>query len=253
MLTGDLTITARVVSETNTDVWAKAGVMIRATTADNSAFAGVFATPGNGVAMIIRTATGAGAVDLGKRPAAAPVWVRLRRSANTFTGYMSADGVSWTLIATRDIGMTAGVSTGLAVTSKREFNLNTSVFDTGIDPVTRLSGGQNFEIHFHHSGSFALVLTRPGRTGRVWTGEYHHLAIRSTTYGSQSQRDASHSGERRLSRQLRTPVTQPLDGQSYGQPLYASAVSLGTFADGFKPQRRLCRTEHCSVYAFDGR
>jgi hypothetical protein len=126
---GDLTITARVVSETNTDAWAKAGVMVRASTADNAAFAGVFATPGNGVAMIVRTATGVAALDLGKKPATAPVWVRLHRSANTFTGYLSTDGVSWTLIATRDIGMTGGVTAGLAVTSKHESILNTSVFD----------------------------------------------------------------------------------------------------------------------------
>src|SRR5258708_5560689 len=37
---GDLTITAHVVSVTNTDVWAKSGAMVRASTADNSAFAG---------------------------------------------------------------------------------------------------------------------------------------------------------------------------------------------------------------------
>ncbi len=126
---GDLTITARVVSETNTDVWAKAGVMVRASTADNSAFAGVFATPGNGVAMIVRTATGVAALDVAKKPGAAPVWVKLQRSGNTFTGYMSTNGSSWTLIATRDISMTTGATAGLAVTSKRNSTLNTSVFD----------------------------------------------------------------------------------------------------------------------------
>jgi regulation of enolase protein 1 (concanavalin A-like superfamily) len=126
---GDLTITARVVSVTNTDVWAKSGVMVRASTADNSAFAGVFATPGNGVAMIVRTATGVAAVDLGKKPGQAPVWVKLHRSGNTFTGYMSTDGVSWTLIATHDIGMTSAVTAGLAVTSKHETTVNTTVFD----------------------------------------------------------------------------------------------------------------------------
>ncbi len=127
--TGDLTITARVVLETNTDLWAKAGVMVRASTAANSAFAGVFATPGNGIAMIVRTAAGIAAVDLAKKPGAAPVWIKLKRSANTFTGYTSQDGVSWTLIATKDIPMTSGVTSGLAVTSKRAFILNTTTFD----------------------------------------------------------------------------------------------------------------------------
>jgi hypothetical protein len=127
--TGDLTITARVATEANTDTWAKAGVMVRASTTDNSAFAGVFATPGNGVAMIVRTATGVAALDLAKKPGAAPVWVKLQRSGNTFTGYTSPDGVAWTLIASKDIPMTGGVTTGLAVTSKHANTLNTTTFD----------------------------------------------------------------------------------------------------------------------------
>jgi regulation of enolase protein 1 (concanavalin A-like superfamily) len=127
--TGDVTITTRVALEANTDVWAKAGVMVRASTVDNAAFAGVFATPGNGVAMIVRSGTGVAAVDLSKKPGAAPVWVRLQRSGNTFTGFTSQDGVSWTLIATKDIAMTSAVTTGLAVTSKRASTLNISTFD----------------------------------------------------------------------------------------------------------------------------
>ena len=127
--TGDFTISARVVSQPDTDAWAKSGVMVRATTADDSAFAGVFVTPGNGEAMIVRTSTGVATLDLAKKPGQAPVWVKLTRSGNTFTGYTSPDGVSWTLIATRDIGMTASVTAGLAVTSKHETSLNSTVFD----------------------------------------------------------------------------------------------------------------------------
>jgi hypothetical protein len=110
-------------------VWAKAGVMVRESTADNSAFAAVFATPGNGVAMIVRTATGVAALDLAKKPATVPVWVKLQRTGNTFTGYLSNDGVTWTQIATRDFMIARGVTTGFAVTSKKQTVLNTSVFD----------------------------------------------------------------------------------------------------------------------------
>jgi regulation of enolase protein 1 (concanavalin A-like superfamily) len=127
--TGDFTVIARVDTQTNTDVWAKSGVMIRSTTADNAAFAGVFATPGHGVAMIVRTADGGGTADLGQAQQKVPVWVKLQRSGNTFTGYASPDGVNWTLISTKDIGMTGTVTAGLAVTSKRESTLNISTFD----------------------------------------------------------------------------------------------------------------------------
>jgi regulation of enolase protein 1 (concanavalin A-like superfamily) len=128
--TGDFTIIAHVDSETGTDVFAKAGVMVRASTADDAAFAGVFATPGHGVAMIIRTATGVGATDLAKAADNVPVWVRLQRSGNTFTGSASTDGINWTQIAAKDVGMTGAVTAGLAVTSKRESTLNTAVFDS---------------------------------------------------------------------------------------------------------------------------
>jgi hypothetical protein len=48
-VTGDQTITARLTGQTNTNPWAKAGVMFRSTTAANSAFVMVVQTPGNGM------------------------------------------------------------------------------------------------------------------------------------------------------------------------------------------------------------
>ena len=80
--------------------------------------------------MIIRTATGAGAVDLAKAADNVPVWVRLQRSGNTFTGSASIDGINWKQIAAKDVGMTGAVTAGLAVTSKKESTLNTVVFDS---------------------------------------------------------------------------------------------------------------------------
>jgi hypothetical protein len=57
--------------------------MVRASTADDAAFAGVIATPGHGVAMMIRTATGVGVMDLAKAAENVPVWVRLQHLGNT--------------------------------------------------------------------------------------------------------------------------------------------------------------------------
>jgi hypothetical protein len=79
--------------------------------------------------MIVRTADGGGTADLGQAQQNVHVWVKLQRSGNTFTGYASPDGASWTLISTKDAGMTGTVTAGLAVTSKRESTLNISTFD----------------------------------------------------------------------------------------------------------------------------
>src|SRR5262249_24331988 len=138
---GDVTVTARVVTQQNTNVWAKAGVMLRETTAANPAYAFVMVTPGKGVAMQYRPSTGASAVYLAQTAGPiAPYWVRLVRSGSTFTGYTSSDGVTWTQIGTASITMTSAITSGLAVCSHDNTQLNTSTLDnvtvsTPLSPV----------------------------------------------------------------------------------------------------------------------
>jgi hypothetical protein len=56
--------------------------------------------------------------------------VKLTRSGNTFTGYASADGVTWVQIGTpRTISMTTAVCVGLAVSSGQNSTLATAAFD----------------------------------------------------------------------------------------------------------------------------
>jgi regulation of enolase protein 1 (concanavalin A-like superfamily) len=127
---GDLTITARVASQQNTNAWAKAGVMVRETTATNSAYVFMMVTPGNGVSMQYRSSTGATAATLGKTLGpVAPYWVQLVRAGNTFTGFSSADGVTWTQFGSINVTMASNAAAGLAVTSHNTSALNTSTFD----------------------------------------------------------------------------------------------------------------------------
>src|SRR5665213_3995312 len=44
---------------------------------------------------------------------------------------------------------------------------------------------------------------------------------------------------------------QQTDGQTYGQPLYVSAATLGQFADGSSHNVVYVATQHDTVYAFD--
>ncbi len=129
-LTGDATVTARVASQQNTAAWAKAGVMIRETTATNSTYVFMFVTPSQGVSLQYRATTaGSGTQQAEVFGVAAPYWVRLVRSGNTFTGYASADGSSWTQIGSVSVTMASSVTEGLAVTSHNNSQLNTSTFD----------------------------------------------------------------------------------------------------------------------------
>jgi len=128
-LSGDGSITARVDSLMNTNGWAKAGVMIRQSLTDGSAFAAVVVTPGNSCSFQWRTTAGGSCSSTGWSGTAvtAPYWVRLTRSGNTFSAQTSPDGVTWpTLGTSQTIAMGANVYIGLAVTSH-----NTSAATTG--------------------------------------------------------------------------------------------------------------------------
>jgi regulation of enolase protein 1 (concanavalin A-like superfamily) len=158
---GDFNITARVASEQNTSAWAKAGVMVRASTAANSAFVDVFVTPSNGVNMQYRSSTGGSAVQLARITApVAPYWVRLVRSGNTFTGFASSDGSAWSSLGSVNIGMSSTVTTGLALTSHNSGSLNTSTFDhVWVDPcVVAAADGSWYNTAFNsQSGTFTAT------------------------------------------------------------------------------------------------
>jgi ABC-type transport system involved in multi-copper enzyme maturation permease subunit len=78
--------------------WAKAGIMIKASTAPGAAYAAMLVTGGNGVRMQYDY-TGDVAGLPGPVSAATPRWLRLVRSGDTVTGYDSADGARWTQVA----------------------------------------------------------------------------------------------------------------------------------------------------------
>jgi regulation of enolase protein 1 (concanavalin A-like superfamily) len=130
-VSGDVDIIARVAGEDQTSSYAKAGVMIRASLATNSVNACVMLTPTNGVSMQVRSATGASSINVAGwvRSATPPQFVKLSRVGSTFTASYSADGSSWTQIASTNVTMSAGATVGMAVTAHNNAALNTATFD----------------------------------------------------------------------------------------------------------------------------
>jgi ABC-type transport system involved in multi-copper enzyme maturation permease subunit len=97
--------------------WAKAGVIIKQSTRQGSAYAAVMVTGSHGVRMQYNYTH-----DLTGRPgrvsAASPRWLRLTRSGDTLTGYQSADGRHWAKVGTvRLPGLPVTVQAGLFVAS----------------------------------------------------------------------------------------------------------------------------------------
>ena len=126
---GNCIIAARVVSQGNTDPWAKAGVMIRESLNANSQHASAFITPGNGAAFQYRTSTGGSSGNVNQNWVNAPHWVAVVRDGNTFTAYQSENGVDWTPIGSKSISMNWSVYIGLAVTSHNDGALSSAVFE----------------------------------------------------------------------------------------------------------------------------
>ena len=126
---GDCDIRARVATLQNTHNNAKAGVMIRESLNANSSHAMVNVTPGVGVEFIRRTSTGGSAVNTLSAGLTAPYWVRVVRTGNTFTGYRSANGSTWTTIGTQTVTMAGSVYIGLPVCSHMDGTLCTATVD----------------------------------------------------------------------------------------------------------------------------
>ena len=128
-LAGDGQIVARVVTQQDTDPWAKAGVMIRETITASSTQAMMVITPGNGAAFQRRLTTGGTTLNTSGPAVTAPYWVKMVRSGSTFSGSISVDGVNWMPVGTDTIGMANSVYVGLAVTSHNNAVLCTATMD----------------------------------------------------------------------------------------------------------------------------
>lgn len=97
--------------------WAKAGLIIKASTRPGSAYAAVMVTGGHGVRMQYDYRK-----DIAGRSGTAaprsPRWLRLTRSGDAVTGAESTDGIAWTTIGTAHLpDLPATVDAGLFATS----------------------------------------------------------------------------------------------------------------------------------------
>jgi hypothetical protein len=140
-LDGDGTIVARVSSIQLVNNWTKAGVMIRNSLSPSAAqaFMLVAASPTKGVPFQRRLADGNVSVSTAGSQSTAPRWIKLVRAGNTISGYESADGVAWTLVASDTFAMTPSVLVGIAVSSHVAGTNATAVFDNLT--VTGAGGG----------------------------------------------------------------------------------------------------------------
>jgi ABC-type transport system involved in multi-copper enzyme maturation permease subunit len=133
--------------------WAKAGLIVTATTAQGSPYAAVMVTPGHGVRMQWDY-TGDRAGLPGRVSAASPRWLRLRRSGDTITAFDSIDGKRWTAIGSAVLAdLPSTVQIGLFVTAPEipVYHASTAGRSGGMNPS--LATATFDDVTFSHHGA----------------------------------------------------------------------------------------------------
>jgi ABC-2 family transporter protein len=180
----------------STAPWAKAGLMIKASTKPGAAYAAVMLTGGHGVRMQYDfTHDVAGS-------AVSASWLRLTRSGDSITGYESADGRNWTAIGTV-------VLSGLPATAQAGMFVASPPFQEAIG-----TGDGTFNASTQATATYShLALTGPGSS---WV---------ATSVGAQSAGagNGNGNGNGRVHCKLGTCVKLP------GQPVHSLHAAGGTF------------------------
>ena len=182
-------ISADVVSQTATDPWAKAGVMIRASADPGAPYYAAYLTPGNGIVVQARSGQGTASSQLAQVPGVAPAYLQVTWSAAAFTAATSTDGVNWTTIPGSAVSipsMSGHVLGGFAVTSHDLSALSTVQFDTlavGSQTLTVCADQTQFclasSVFYPYGASFysstnrSGVLTNPA--GAIALAQAQHL------------------------------------------------------------------------------
>jgi hypothetical protein len=129
-LDGDGEIVSRVTAIQMTDPYAKAGVMLRETTAAEAVHVVLDICPDGNVEFMTRLAPGDATTYIDGTTQEPPTWLKLVRVGSTVTGYISLDGSEWTTVGSTSVPMSWSALIGLAVTSHDTAQLNTSTFSS---------------------------------------------------------------------------------------------------------------------------
>jgi len=130
-LTGDGSISARIVTQSNSSSNAKAGLMFRTSTDPGAPCYAVLVSPGAGIKVQKRVTQGGSTSKIANPTGTTPVWLKITKAGNTFSAYTSPDGVTWTLIAgsTTTLSLGSSPSEGIAVTSHNANVMGTVTID----------------------------------------------------------------------------------------------------------------------------
>jgi outer membrane protein assembly factor BamB len=141
-LAGDGSVSADVAAQQNTGPWAKAGVMLRQSTAAGAPYYALFATPSQGLALQWRASAGASTQQL-VVAGTVPVYLKVSRYTDGgghqwYAAFTSSDGVTWTWVSgsTQSLAIAAPVLAGWAANSYSQTTSSTVTFHNIVTTTT---------------------------------------------------------------------------------------------------------------------
>jgi len=157
---------------THSHAWQKGGMMIRDSLDPGSVYAYMCITSANGYAFQGRPTADSNAGLINQQTAGytAPIWLKLERNMDVYTGYVSQDGVTWSQAGQSTLNITSPVEYGFAVTSHEQGQTTTAVFENylferiGGAPTGVLSE-DSVNIHATANSTLALVTTGSASIG----------------------------------------------------------------------------------------
>lgn len=130
----DVTMIVHIDSQQNTNVWAKAGIMLRNSTATGAAFVALYQNPGNLLELQWRDTDNGNANYTSQTTSTASAnWIELIKTGNNFTAYYATTtgaptASDWKLIGTHTTVLNSMYTAGLAVTAHDNSQLCTAIF-----------------------------------------------------------------------------------------------------------------------------
>ncbi len=125
---GNCDIIAKVDDVENTGTGARAGLMLRETSSAGAKYAAIMVTAGGTAVFSSRTLDDQTATTSSLAGFSAPCWLRLIRSGNRLTGYVSTNGSDWQSVGTITMAMPSGLRLGMLATSQDDFESCTALF-----------------------------------------------------------------------------------------------------------------------------
>jgi hypothetical protein len=126
----DAGMIVRVLDLDNTDTFAKAGVMVRASVDPTAAMAILDIRPGGELEFMARQFSGDAVRFISGQPFAFPAWLALSWSAGSVRAWVSHDGRNWAFLDNAAVSVPTTFEAGVAVTSHNTVQLATAHLDS---------------------------------------------------------------------------------------------------------------------------